>query len=225
MSSYVLMKILESSPERYDRGIRMLAGGKVDAVYEAIADLVARPGARVLDIGCGTGNVSLACATRGAEVTGIDIDAGMLEVARSKPTPPIGSADFVQAAAAEIEDHFAPRSFDSVVSCLALSEMSPDERAYALRGALSALKPGGRLVIADEVSPRSSARRIAHRLRRFPSVALTWIVTQTTTRAISDPTGLVETAGYERVETIETFGPTLVMIAAFRPLDSGAEHA
>jgi len=184
MSSYVLMKILESSPERYDRGIRMLGRGRIDSVYEAIADVAARPSARVLDIGCGTGNVTLACAARGADVIGIDVNGGMLEVARGKPLPSHGSVDFVEAGAAEIEDHFQAASFDSVVSCLAFSEMSADERVYALRSARRVLVPRGRLVIADETAPRSRTRRAAKRLRRLPSVVATWLLTQTTTRAL-----------------------------------------
>ena len=94
MSSFVWMKVLESAPERYDRGIRMLSCGRIEAAYERIAALVAAPGKRILDIGCGTGGVSLACAARGAAVTGIDIDAGMLEVARRKAVPVQGKLSF-----------------------------------------------------------------------------------------------------------------------------------
>jgi len=101
MSSFVWMKVLESAPERYDRGIRMLSGGRIDQVYERMAELVAAPGKRVLDIGCGTGGVSLACAARGAVVTGIDIDAGMLEVARSKALSADTRVDFVELGAGD----------------------------------------------------------------------------------------------------------------------------
>ncbi len=66
MSSFVWMKFLESAPERYDLGIRMLTGGRIAEAYERIAALAAAPGKRILDIGCGTGGVSLACAARGA---------------------------------------------------------------------------------------------------------------------------------------------------------------
>ena len=90
MSTFVWMKVLESAPERYDRGIGVLSGGRIGNVYERIAALAAAPGKRVLDIGCGTGGVSLACAARGALVTGIDIDTGMLGVARAKPVPAAG---------------------------------------------------------------------------------------------------------------------------------------
>ena len=72
MSTYVLMKVLESTPERYDRGIRILSGGAIDRVYEEIARRAAAPGRRVLDLGCGTGGVTLTCAARGAAVVGIE---------------------------------------------------------------------------------------------------------------------------------------------------------
>jgi len=55
MSSYVLMKILESSPERCDRGIRMLGRGCMDPVYEAITNVVG--------IGINTGMLAVADET------------------------------------------------------------------------------------------------------------------------------------------------------------------
>ncbi|MGD8605677.1 MAG: methyltransferase domain-containing protein, partial [Myxococcales bacterium] len=85
MSSFVWMKLLESAPERYDRGLRLLSAGRIQEVYEAIADRVAAPGRRILDMGTGTGSVALACAARGAKVVAIDINAQMLEIARAKP--------------------------------------------------------------------------------------------------------------------------------------------
>ncbi len=102
------MKLLESTPERYDRGIRLLSRGRIDEVCAAIAEAAVAPGARVLDIGCGTGNVALACAARGAHVSAIDLDAGMLEVARAKPVPGAmgGRVEWIQLGVAELEDRF-----------------------------------------------------------------------------------------------------------------------
>jgi demethylmenaquinone methyltransferase/2-methoxy-6-polyprenyl-1,4-benzoquinol methylase len=196
MSSFVWMKVLESAPERYDRGIRMLSSGRIDAVYERIAALAAEPGWRVLDIGCGTGAVSLACAARGAEVTGIDINAEMLETARDKPVPDGGTVAFVQMAAAEVEDHFAKASFDAVVSCLAFSEMSQDEQDYALGTALNQLVPGGVVVVADEAEPATPLRRLAHRVKRLPVVAATYLVTQTSTRPVAGIGQRMRAAGF-----------------------------
>jgi ubiquinone/menaquinone biosynthesis C-methylase UbiE len=53
------MRLLESAPARYDAGIRALTFGKADQVRDALAEAaVPSPGARVLEIGCGTGSVT-----------------------------------------------------------------------------------------------------------------------------------------------------------------------
>lgn len=78
------MRILESAPDRYDEGMRILTLGRIDRAYERLASHV-EPGARVLDIGCGTGALTLRAARRGARVKGIDVDAAMLEIAARAP--------------------------------------------------------------------------------------------------------------------------------------------
>ena len=200
MSSFVWMKVLESAPERYDRGIRMLSGGYIEDVYERIAERVAAPGKRILDIGCGTGGVSLACAARGATVTGIDIDSGMLDVARHKTMPEKGSVEFVELGAAEIEDRFPEASLDAVVSSLAMSELSREEQDYTLEIAFSRLVPGGLVVIADETTPESGLSRLVYRLKRLPVVAATYVLTQTTTRPVKNLAARIKAAGFAQVK-------------------------
>lgn len=51
---------------------------------EFVARLDLRPGMRVLDVACGTGNQSLPAARAGATVTGIDIAPNLLETARTR---------------------------------------------------------------------------------------------------------------------------------------------
>ncbi len=217
MSSFVWMKFLESVPERYDRGIRMLTVGRIEEVYRRIAALAAAPGRRILDVGCGTGNLSLACAARGAAVVGIDIDAGMLEVARKKTVPASGRAEFIELAAAEIEDRFPVESFDAVVSSLAMSEMSPEEQDYALRTACSRLVPGGAIVIADETEPQDPLPRLTYRLRRLPLAAVTYLLTQTTTRPVHDLEGRVQAAGFRDVEAERIWSGSFVIVHAVKP--------
>jgi ubiquinone/menaquinone biosynthesis C-methylase UbiE len=216
MSSFVWMKVLESGPERYDHGVRMLSRGRIDDVYRRIAELAAAPGRHVLDVGCGTGGVALACAARGAVVTGIDANAGMLEVARSKPVPAAGSVEWLELGAAEIVDRVPEQSVDAVVSCLVFSELSPDERRYALRTALSRLKPGGHLVIADEVEPRAPTGRLWHRLKRLPVTALTYALTQTTTRPVEDLAALVREAGFEHITEERMWSDSFLVLHATR---------
>lgn len=50
------MRLLESAPERYDLGIHLLSLGQINRVYDRVAELVHGP--NVLDLGCGTGNMT-----------------------------------------------------------------------------------------------------------------------------------------------------------------------
>lgn len=202
MSTYVYMKLLESAPERYDAGMERLSRGRIGRIHDRIADRVAAPGRRVLDVGCGTGGVSLACAARGADVVAIDASAGMLEVARRKAAeaPTAGSVEFVELGALEIEDRFPEESFDAVVSCLAMSELSPEERRHVLATARARLRPGGLLVIADEVVPRTRWGRVRRAVARLPVAAWTYLSTQQTTRPLPDLAAAVAAAGFADVE-------------------------
>jgi ubiquinone/menaquinone biosynthesis C-methylase UbiE len=125
MSSFAFMKVLESSPNRYDRGIKILSRGRIAEVYLKIAEMVAAPGKRILDIGCGTGNVSLACADRGATVIGVDSNAEMLEIAKSKSKKGglEDKVEWLELGVAEIADKINERSLDAAVSCLTFSEL------------------------------------------------------------------------------------------------------
>jgi len=221
MSSYVFMKVLESSAHRYDRGMQLLSRGRIEKVYARVADLASESGGRILDIGCGTGGVSLACAARGCTVTGIDVDAEMLEVARAKATraPTAGSVEWLQLASAEIEDRFEPSSFDAVTACLVFSELSPDQQAYALRIARSRLRPGGTVVVADEVAPHSLLRRVLYRLGRLPLELVTYVLTQTITRPVSGLGDQLRAAGFVEVRE-EWPWSAFAIVHARRPMEA-----
>lgn len=65
--SYVLMKILESAPSRYDRGINLITLGRVNKAYDQLASRI-KDGWNVLDIGCGTDAMALRAAQHGAQL-------------------------------------------------------------------------------------------------------------------------------------------------------------
>ena len=203
MFSYVYMKILESRPSRYDRGIAWLSFGQADRIKRRIADELVEPQMRVLDVGCGTGTLAVLAAKKGAHATGFDVSGGMLAVAGGKAE--------AQGLAEEIELHemglaglerFPRRCFDLVTATLVFSELSADEQRYALRHAHRVLKPGGRLALADEVRPRSLCKRILHGAIRLPVAILTFAMTQTTTWAVEGLEDCVREAGF-RIETAE----------------------
>lgn len=98
------------------------------------------PGQRVLDVACGTGVVARECARRGAEVTGLDLNEGMLSVAR-RISPEI---DWRQGDASDVP--FEDGSFDAVVCQFGL--MFFPEREKSLAEQWRVLAPGGRLAVS-----------------------------------------------------------------------------
>ena len=72
------MKWLETRPESYDRGIRWLTLGRLEELHHRLIERHAHSGMQILEIGCGTGSLSLAIGQAGAYVTAIDLSGTML---------------------------------------------------------------------------------------------------------------------------------------------------
>ncbi|HEX5227890.1 MAG TPA: methyltransferase domain-containing protein [Bryobacteraceae bacterium] len=104
-----------------------------------LLDLLApQPGERILDLGCGTGQLTAEIARRGAKVTGLDQSEDMLDEAR-KNFPEI---PFLVGDAARFS---FPEPFDAVFSNAVLHWVKDAEGAAASMA--RALRPGGRLVV------------------------------------------------------------------------------
>lgn len=215
MSSYIYMKILESQPERYDRGIAVLSlGAARRAQRRLVADNVCAD-MRVLEIGSGTGSLALLAAEAGAHVQGFDISAGMLEVARSKVRAE-GLEDRIELFEMGVAgmDSLERESFDLVMATLVFSELSRDEQRYALAQAHRVLRPGGRLALTDEVRPDRRAERLIHGLVRFCLLVVTFALTQTTTRAVEGLPEEVTRAGFRiEIEERSSLGSFLYLVA------------
>lgn len=99
---------------------------------------------RVLDIGCGTGSFLVHCTRSGAAAFGIDRSAAMLARARKKIGAGAGLS-FGDAARAP----FRARSFDLIVSTMALHEMAPAARSAVIEEARRLLTAEGHLLVID----------------------------------------------------------------------------
>jgi magnesium-protoporphyrin O-methyltransferase len=119
-------------------------------------------GARVLDAGCGVGQLAVEAARRGAEVLGVDISPNLLEVARRRLPPDVeGRIRFV---AGDMLDG-RHGDFDHVVAMDSLIHYRPSDVASAL-GRLAKRTRGS---IAFTVAPSTPALQAMHAVgKAFP---------------------------------------------------------
>jgi S-adenosylmethionine-dependent methyltransferase len=107
-------------------------------------------GARVLEIGCGTGSSIMALIEQGANVTGIDVVPEAVEMTRTRlrcfgvAEPPLHAMN-----ATEIDAHFDHGSFDFVIFFASLEHMTHSERSSSLRAAWRLLAHDGILCIIE----------------------------------------------------------------------------
>jgi len=216
MFSYIFMKILESRPGRYDKGINILSLGITKRIRSMIVRKFIKKDSSVLDIGCGTGTLAIDSSLKGADVVGIDISKDMLDVARKKLKDRKwkDKVAFRQAGVADLDSMFEENSFDTITSTLVFSELYPDERKWTLDQARRVLKKDGTLVVACEVVPRNTLKRVLHWIVRFPLAVLTYLVAQTGTNAVPDLEGELLKAGFEIKFRKYFFLDSLALLAA-----------
>ncbi len=143
--------ILVGDAAAYDTLTRLIFGSFTAGVA-ADAAAVAPDGARVLDVGCGPGHLSLALARRrGLDVTGVDLDPAMIERARANADAAAAHGGDARRPTFMVGDvaalAFPDASFDLVVSTLSMHHWT--DPAAGLAEIRRVLRPDGRALVWD----------------------------------------------------------------------------
>ena len=115
-----------------------------------LQELKLSAGARVLEIGTGTGHFALAAARAGCQVTAVDVSPVMLEYAAARARAE-GLTNIEFAHGGFLTFECRPGSFDAAVSVVALHHLPDLWKAVALQRVHNALRPGGQFLLRDVV--------------------------------------------------------------------------
>jgi len=159
------------SPSTLDRTPRPTATGDpalARRVLDAAGDLVGR---RVLDVGCGSGELAAAAAALGGRVAAMDACPEIL--GRAARGAPLG-VELVRADGQALP--FRDGAFDLATSVLVLHSLPGPARA--LSEIFRVLRPGGRLVLADRITTEDGPDRAEHlRIERLRHPRLPYLHT------------------------------------------------
>jgi ubiquinone/menaquinone biosynthesis C-methylase UbiE len=147
----------ESLTKFYDLGVKLTMRERAWRPALAAAVTAGDPSV-IVDVGCGTGTLTLAVAARTTgHVIGVDGDPQVLALAARKT-----AAEGVEWREA-YADHlpFDDESVDRVVTSLVLHHLAPPTKAAALGEMFRVLRPGGTLHVADWGKPHGPATRAA----------------------------------------------------------------
>jgi demethylmenaquinone methyltransferase / 2-methoxy-6-polyprenyl-1,4-benzoquinol methylase len=134
----------------YDVMNRVMTAGLDQRWRRATVRAVVRPGDRVLDAACGTGDLGILAAKEGASVTGLDFSEPMLERARRKAP----ELEWIRGDLLALP--FADGSFDAATVGFGVRNVADLPASIAELGRV--LRPGGRLAILEITRPRGPLR-------------------------------------------------------------------
>ena len=142
----------------YDPVVRLTTRER--SVKSALIDYARVPqGATVVDLGCGTGTLTvwLKQQNPGARVIGLDADPAILEFARAKAVVAGVDIEFIESNASDLP--FAGGTVDRIVSSLFFHHLQPDMKRRVLSEAFRVLADGGELHVSDWGKPANILMR------------------------------------------------------------------
>jgi len=166
----IMKSQMEKMVDSYDAYMKRATFGHEQALRQTTVELAGvQPGDCVLEVGCGTGSLTLAAkrqAGLSGKVFGIDIITGMIEVSQRKAAEAHEEITFQEGSIDNIP--FSADQFDVVMCSFMIFHMSEETRRKGISEIHRVLKPGGRLLVLDLAMPtRPFQRAIAQRLLGF----------------------------------------------------------
>jgi ubiquinone/menaquinone biosynthesis C-methylase UbiE len=157
---------MEKMVSTYDTYMRRVTLGREHILRDMTVDLAqVKPGDDVLEVGCGTGTLTLAAkrkAGTSGKVCGIDVLPGMIENSQQKAaaanldvTFQLGSIDAIP---------FPDSQFDAVMCSFMIFHMSETVRRKGISEIYRVLKPGGHWMVLDMALPSQPLSRAIARL-------------------------------------------------------------
>ncbi len=130
----------------------------LERVIDAVVDVIGPAGdLDAIDLGCGSGQLTLPLARQGARVTAVDISQKMIETLEEKAakeglrlTTHVGPVQSVR---------IPGESLDLVASNYAMHHLYDEEKRAVVTAAVTWLRPGGRIVFGDMMFGRGGTKR------------------------------------------------------------------
>lgn len=136
----MILTVVDWGAGNYER-----TAAELEPVAHVVVDRATlRPGEDVIDLACGTGNVALLAATRGARVVGLDTAPRLLEVARARAQTHRVEVDFREGDL--LDPPVADGAADVVLSVFGV--IFATDPARALREIARVLRPSGRVLLS-----------------------------------------------------------------------------
>ena len=196
----------------YDGLANIMTFGQISRLRRMTVDLaLLRPGDALLDVGCGTGGVTIPAKIRAGingNVVGIDPSPEMITIARRKAKRVGIEIDFRIGVMESLA--FPDETFDVVTSSLMIHHLPKHVQMQGFTEIWRVLKPGGRLLIADMMRPSPSL------FKRFTSLLLRH--GHGIRFGIQDLPPLLQAAGFAEIKQLDDHFLMIGFVRATKPV-------
>ncbi len=201
--------------EHYDEHMRTAIDGASDFYAYTASLLPTERGARVLDLGCGTGLEleEYFQLNPNADVTGIDLSEAMLKALKEKL--PDRKISLIQGSYFDVP--FGEKAYDAAVSVESLHHFPPEQKEMLYRKLHAALKDNGCFVLTDYFAASEELEKEYFRnlkqLKKEQGLAEDEFFHYDTPLTVDHEIEVLQHAGFSDVQILKGWGHTITLLA------------